>query len=148
MDGFTPSAQMEKLDNSDVLVYQIWCFLSDCSDICCYFNSFVIGDISQCSKGLCTAIKNRIKDNFDGTTHSFTNLLARTFQGKKQLSAPKHVAIEKQLDDGSTDVVPADSFNSVSESPRTKKMRKSLLSCLCLVYGLSHMQYKSFCLVC
>ena len=46
------SAQMEMLNNSDVLVYQIWRFLSDCSDICYYFSSFVIGDISQCSKGL------------------------------------------------------------------------------------------------
>ena len=57
----------------------------------------------------------------DGTTYSFTNLLARTFQGKKQLSAPKHVAIEKQVDDGSTDVVSAESFDSVFDSPRTIK---------------------------
>ena len=62
----------------------------------------------------------------DGTTYSFIYLLARTFQGKKQLSAPKHVAIEKQLDDGSTDVVSAESFDSVSDSPRTIKMQRSL----------------------
>ena len=62
----------------------------------------------------------------DGTTYSFTYLLARTFQGKKQLSAPKHVAIEKQLDDGSSDVVSAESFDSVSDSPRTIKMQRSL----------------------
>ena len=44
---------MEKLDNlhlviynySDVLVYQIWHFLSDCLGICHYFSSFVIGNI-------------------------------------------------------------------------------------------------------
>ena len=82
----------------------------------------------------------------DGTTYSFTNLLARTFQGKNQLSAPKqYIAIEKQVDDGGTDVVSVDSF----DSPRTKKKcGDHCSSCLRLVYGLSHMQYKSFCLAC
>ncbi len=63
----------------------------------------------------------------DGTTYSFIYLLARTFQGKKQLSAPKHVATEKQLDDGRTDVVLAESFDSVRVSQNNKNVEITAL---------------------
>ena len=55
----------------------------------------------------------------EGNTYSFTNLLVRTFQGKKQLSAPKHAAIVS--DDDITDVASAESSDSDSDSSMTLK---------------------------
>ena len=55
----------------------------------------------------------------EGNTYSFTNLLVRTFQGKKQLSAPKHAAIAS--DDDITDVASAESSDSDSDSSMTLK---------------------------
>ena len=74
-----------------------------------------------------------------------TNLVVRTFQGKKRLSAPKHAAII--TDDDITDVASAESFDSDSDNPMTMKDAEIITACFPLIYGLPHMQSLFLCVL-
>ena len=75
----------------------------------------VIADAT--STGPLTPWEGDVDRLIEGQRYSVTNLLVRTFQGKKHLSAPKHAVIE--MNDDITDVASAESAESDSDSPTT-----------------------------